>query len=130
MNTGDCGQLGLGDLENRTNISINNSFPPLAQISAGANHTTVLTKSGQVYTWGHGANGRLGTGKTERYGVPDKEKYYFPVPSLLSTLVYKAKERFFFVGLNSFFPILLGENSSGVLWLRLYFSHWSVWGEC
>ena len=78
---------------------------------------------------GHGANGRLGTGKTERYGVPDKEKYYFPVPSLLSTLVYKAKERFFFVGLNSFFPILLGENSSGVLWLRLYFSHWSVWGE-
>ena len=54
---GDSGQLGLGDLEHRTNICINNSFPPLSQISAGANHTAVLTKTGQVYTWGHSANG-------------------------------------------------------------------------
>ena len=41
---GESGQLGLGDLEHRINICINNSFPPLSQISAGANHTAVLTK--------------------------------------------------------------------------------------
>jgi hypothetical protein len=41
---GESGQLGLGDLEHRMNICINNSFPPLSQISAGANHTAVLTK--------------------------------------------------------------------------------------
>jgi hypothetical protein len=42
------GQLGLGRLENKPQVSINNSFPSVLQVSAGANHTAVLTKSGQV----------------------------------------------------------------------------------
>mmetsp|Transcript_18138 Transcript_18138/g.24888 ORF Transcript_18138/g.24888 Transcript_18138/m.24888 type:complete len:325 (+) Transcript_18138:496-1470(+) len=78
--------LGLGDLQHRKNICINNSFPSLSQISAGANHTAALTKNGQVYTWGHSANGRLGNGKSERFGVPDKEKFLFPIPTHLTTL--------------------------------------------
>lgn len=46
---GDSGQLGLGKLENKSMISINNSFPSVMQVSAGANHTAILTKTGQVY---------------------------------------------------------------------------------
>ena len=45
---GDSGQLGLGKLDNKPQVSINNSFPSVAQVSAGANHTAVLTKNGQV----------------------------------------------------------------------------------
>lgn len=45
---GDSGQLGLGSLDNKPIISINNSFPSVMQVSAGANHTAVLTKTGQV----------------------------------------------------------------------------------
>ena len=41
-------------------VAINNSFPSVQQVSTGANHTTVLTKNGGVYTWGHCGNGRLG----------------------------------------------------------------------
>lgn len=50
---GDAGQLGLGTpLECRTTASINNSFPAVLQVSAGANHTAVVTKKGQVwYIW-------------------------------------------------------------------------------
>jgi alpha-tubulin suppressor-like RCC1 family protein len=45
---GDAGQLGLGKLENRPQISINNSFPSVSAVSAGSNHTAVLTKTGMV----------------------------------------------------------------------------------
>ena len=40
----------------------------------------------QVYSWGHAANGRLGVGAAERIGVPDSERFYFPVPSVLPNL--------------------------------------------
>ena len=56
------------------------------QVTAGANHTAVLTKAGQVYTWGHGGNGRLGIGDTERNGVPEAQRSFFPVPVPLKSL--------------------------------------------
>ena len=91
---GDCfvwgdnnaGQLGLGDFKPKSSIAINNSFPAVAQVGAGGNHSVVLTRSGQIYTWGHAANGRLGIGASERLGVADDERQYFPVPQLLRTL--------------------------------------------
>ena len=83
---GDAGQLGLGRLENKPQVSINNSFPSVMQVTAGANHTAVLTKAGQVYTWGHGGNGRLGIGDTERNGVPEAQRSFFPVPVPLKSL--------------------------------------------
>lgn len=46
----------------------------------------VITLSYKVYTWGHGASGRLGIGETERAGAPEHEKNYFPVPLHLKTL--------------------------------------------
>ena len=58
----------------------------MKQVSAGANHSMILTKSGQVYSWGHAGNGRIGIGSTERVGAGEREKMYFPAPQLIKTL--------------------------------------------
>lgn len=39
-----------------------------------------------MYTWGHGSNGRLGVGDTERHGVPENQRSFFPVPVHLKSL--------------------------------------------
>lgn len=57
---GDSGQLGLGTLENRPQVSINNSFPSVMQVSAGANNTAVLTRNGQVSSVLHVVYGLYG----------------------------------------------------------------------
>lgn len=36
----------------------------VTRISAGANHMLAVTKDGEVYAWGNGANGKLGNGDT------------------------------------------------------------------
>eukprot|EP00595_Chromulina_sp_UTEXLB2642_P003037 CAMPEP_0196762222 /NCGR_PEP_ID=MMETSP1095-20130614/1624_1 /TAXON_ID=96789 ORGANISM="Chromulina nebulosa, Strain UTEXLB2642" /NCGR_SAMPLE_ID=MMETSP1095 /ASSEMBLY_ACC=CAM_ASM_000446 /LENGTH=363 /DNA_ID=CAMNT_0042112749 /DNA_START=519 /DNA_END=1610 /DNA_ORIENTATION=+ len=82
----DTGQLGLGDFNSHHTVAINNSFPAIKQVSCGANHSVVLTRSGQVYSWGHASNGRLGIGASERLGVSDSEKNYFPIPQLIKVL--------------------------------------------
>lgn len=40
----------------------------------------------QVYAWGHGANGRLGIGDTERVGAEESQRFFFSVPTHLKTL--------------------------------------------
>lgn len=46
---GDAGQLGLGvPMVNKPTICINNSFPAVAQASAGGNHSIIVTIKGQV----------------------------------------------------------------------------------
>ena len=45
----DSGQLGLGvPMVNKPHVTINNSFPAVAQVSAGGNHSVVVTIKGQV----------------------------------------------------------------------------------
>lgn len=83
---GDAGQLGLGDFSHHHIIAVNNSFPSVQGISAGSNHSVILTKTGQVYTWGHAANGRLGIGASERLGASETERFYFPLPSHITTI--------------------------------------------
>lgn len=46
----------------------------------GENHSLALTNTGELYSWGHGDRGRLGVGMSQRIGVPDKERYIFPMP--------------------------------------------------
>lgn len=92
---GDCfvwgdnesGQLGLGHFDPKPTMIINNSFPPVAQVSCGYNHSAILTAhSNRVYIWGHAANGRLGLGETERLGAPERQRAFFPLPTELKTL--------------------------------------------
>lgn len=87
-----CGQLGLTDFKTRVTPEILTYFeqdPALRidQICGGENHMCSLSVSGRVYTWGHVDSGRLGLGVDERYGAKPAEKYFFPAPTLLSSLM-------------------------------------------
>lgn len=60
---GSAGQLGLGTLVKRVPIPRQVAFPDKQRISliaCGDSHTAAVTESGQLLTWGHAANGRLG----------------------------------------------------------------------
>ena len=82
----DSGQLGLGDFDVHGSVVINNSFPGIQGVSAGSNHSLILTKSEEVYSWGHSANGRLGIGNAARVGVPESEAQRFSIPSHIDSL--------------------------------------------
>lgn len=83
---GGVGQLGLGHFEDHPTIAINNSFSAIKQVECGSNHTVALTETGRLYAWGHAGNGRLGVGSSERIGVPESERQYFPVPTLITNM--------------------------------------------
>ncbi|XP_041853876.1 probable E3 ubiquitin-protein ligase HERC4 [Melanotaenia boesemani] len=58
----DCGQLGLGDTEDRhTPVSVHSlNLKQTCDISCGKDHTAILTKHGAVFTFGSGQYGQLG----------------------------------------------------------------------
>eukprot|EP00257_Ricinus_communis_P008901 XP_002527043.2 PH, RCC1 and FYVE domains-containing protein 1 [Ricinus communis] len=66
------GQLGNpqadGKLPNRVEGRLSKSF--VEEIACGAYHVAVLTSKTEVYTWGKGANGRLGHGDTDDRNFP------------------------------------------------------------
>jgi alpha-tubulin suppressor-like RCC1 family protein len=93
--SGQNGKLGLGTEDN---ISIPCYVPALSEeeetpdpkksttteakvkskglfvthLSAGCEHTAVLTRDGEVYSWGHGDGGRLGHGNNAQCFVPTR----------------------------------------------------------
>jgi alpha-tubulin suppressor-like RCC1 family protein len=86
---GKCGALGLGNFKNQQIPAVVTGFGDTDQIkigSCGENHTCTLTDKGELYAWGHVADGRLGLGARERVGVAEEERFFFPGPSLLSSL--------------------------------------------
>ncbi|KAL0371064.1 UNVERIFIED_CONTAM: PH, RCC1 and FYVE domains-containing protein 1 [Sesamum angustifolium] len=66
------GQLGNpqadGKLPSRVEGKLGKSF--VEEIACGAYHVAVLTSRTEVYTWGKGANGRLGHGDTDDRNFP------------------------------------------------------------
>ncbi|KAJ6895049.1 hypothetical protein NC651_021506 [Populus alba x Populus x berolinensis] len=66
------GQLGNpladGKLPTRVEGKLSKSF--VEEIACGAYHVAVLTSKTEVYTWGKGANGRLGHGNTDDRNSP------------------------------------------------------------
>ncbi|KAH9159076.1 hypothetical protein LEN26_002534 [Aphanomyces euteiches] len=62
--SGSNGKLGHGDEDNRdipTKIlGLQGKY--IQEIKAGCEHTTAITDSGEMYTWGHSDSGRLGHG--------------------------------------------------------------------
>ncbi|KAJ4772456.1 Regulator of chromosome condensation (RCC1) family with FYVE zinc finger domain-containing protein [Rhynchospora pubera] len=61
------GQLGNSNSDGKHPRMVEDrlSLETAWEVACGAYHVAVLTASGEVYTWGKGANGRLGHGDTE-----------------------------------------------------------------
>ncbi|WOK96844.1 hypothetical protein Cni_G05552 [Canna indica] len=72
MGSSVYGQLGNpeanGKFPSRVQGKISNSF--VEEISCGSYHVAVLTSKTEVYTWGKGANGRLGHGDNDDRNTP------------------------------------------------------------
>ncbi|BFF98101.1 regulator of chromosome condensation [Drosophila madeirensis] len=64
--TGDTGQLGLGeDIQERKRLSVVENIPNPVDICAGGMHSLVLTKSGDIYSFGCNDEGALGRSSSE-----------------------------------------------------------------
>ncbi|XP_068658422.1 PH, RCC1 and FYVE domains-containing protein 1-like isoform X1 [Aristolochia californica] len=72
MGSAVYGQLGNpqadGKIPNRVEGKLQKNF--VEEIACGAYHVAVLTSRTEVYTWGKGANGRLGHGDIDDRNVP------------------------------------------------------------
>lgn len=65
------GQLGDGTSTDRnTPVDVPSLGTNVAAVSAGLNHTCVLTKTGGVKCWGDNGNGQLGDGTTTAHTTP------------------------------------------------------------
>ncbi|KAJ3681532.1 hypothetical protein LUZ60_016021 [Juncus effusus] len=72
MGSSVYGQLGNpnSDGKNPRFIEDKLASESVSEVSCGAYHVAVLTAGGEVYTWGRGANGRLGHGDCEDRKIP------------------------------------------------------------
>ncbi|CAA7027055.1 unnamed protein product [Microthlaspi erraticum] len=57
-------KMGFGGVRNATTPSIISEVPYADEIACGGYHTCVVTRSGELYTWGSNENGCLGTDST------------------------------------------------------------------
>ncbi|KAJ0786297.1 putative chromatin regulator PHD family [Helianthus annuus] len=66
------GQLGNPECDGKLPCLVEGKLvnSPVDEISCGAYHVAVLTSKNEVYTWGKGANGRLGHGDIEDRKIP------------------------------------------------------------
>ncbi|XP_022208225.2 regulator of chromosome condensation [Drosophila obscura] len=64
--TGDTGQLGLGeDIQERKRLSVVENIPNPVDVCAGGMHSLVLTKNGDIYSFGCNDEGALGRSSSE-----------------------------------------------------------------
>jgi alpha-tubulin suppressor-like RCC1 family protein len=68
----DAGQLGDGTTANKTIPTLINRFngEKIIAVSLGWYHSSAVTESGKLYTWGLNGNGQLGDGTTANKTVP------------------------------------------------------------
>lgn len=66
------GQLGNPQAEDKSITTVEGNLKQefVKEISSGSYHVAVLTSKGNVYTWGMGANGRLGLGDIDDRNCP------------------------------------------------------------
>lgn len=75
---GDSGALGHGKLEDVDEpkkieyTSKKEPLPPVKFIAAGYSHAMCITQEAEIYTWGSGESGQLGTGNLQNTTFPTK----------------------------------------------------------
>ena len=109
------GQLGRlsGDISKLERIR---NIPPMLSVACGCYHTLCLDENGDVWTWGWGGFGQLGTGDTSNQSQPTL------VPSLKGTsallaggfhsLAFSQEGALLVFGLNSVGHLGLGHNTN------------------
>ncbi|XP_027165839.1 PH, RCC1 and FYVE domains-containing protein 1 isoform X1 [Coffea eugenioides] len=72
MGSNACGQLGNPQSDGKSPCLVQDRLVGefVEEIASGAFHVAVLTSRSEVFTWGKGANGRLGHGDIEDRDVP------------------------------------------------------------
>ena len=78
---GEHGQLGHGDKINKTIPCLVEALADklVVQITCGWSHTVVLTDTGEVYTFGNGDHGKLGTlDNCKRFKKDNKSTHWIP----------------------------------------------------
>ena len=85
---GHYGQLGVGGLEPRLSPAPIDELETqsIKQVACGANHSGAVSDTGKIFTWGNGANSRLGNGLTDEQDTPQL------VPALASTALTNASD--------------------------------------
>lgn len=77
MGRKEYGRLGLGpnceDANTLTQVPALNSFKCI-DVGAGSSQSFAVTSSGELYAWGMGSNGQLGTGEEDDVETPQKIK--------------------------------------------------------
>lgn len=119
MGSNQQGQLGLGSskqhcedknlpclIESLQNVSVRD-------IAAGNDHSLALSKSGkQVYAWGQGKHGALGTSKSQNFYVPVSLD---SVPDMVSMIAAGSKHSAFVSGQGDLY--MFGNGAHGQLGL-------------
>lgn len=66
--------LGHGDCDRRlkpTSVqALDDTHEEVVKVACGWDHSLAVTANGRVYTWGSGANGKLGHGDEESFDIP------------------------------------------------------------
>lgn len=79
MTCGDAasGCLGHGDDQSLTKPKLIEALlhVDVSSIACGDNHVAIVGTKGQVYTWGHGACGKLGLGNEESHALPQQVSF-------------------------------------------------------
>ena len=65
-------QLGLRTYANQHTPQLISLSESIVEISCGIRHTVVLTKCGELYTWGHNKYGQLGLSDIINKNIPQK----------------------------------------------------------
>ncbi|CAB3243481.1 unnamed protein product [Arctia plantaginis] len=104
----DEGQLGTGDMEHHTVpqfVELDGEAGTIRQVSAGSNHTAILTDDGRVFVCGSNTEGQLGLGEDTRSclkftELKFMEKISFVECGYYNTVFITAKGAVFITGDN------------------------------
>ncbi|OMJ70168.1 hypothetical protein SteCoe_31926 [Stentor coeruleus] len=101
------GQLGLGSLDSRSQPCIIESLSKsyTVKLACGGFHTVCICANGDVYAFGLGARGQLGTGNNTNSSLPEKAQ--LQVPNMI-------KETKVYCGLESSFIMTCGDCEVGL----------------
>jgi len=120
----DCGQLGLGDTQERRRFERIKGFPsPVIKLADGDDHSLVLLKNGELWACGRNSHGQLGLSDTEnRQHFELIKRLPSPVIKFASgdfhSLVVLTNEELWTSGENSYGELGLGDTEN-----RQHFEH-------